>query len=95
MTKAEFEMYRFNVNFPVCNPKLFAWVNGAEFVKTALVFNSFSNSKLMFCFTNPIVRVILSVLFLLLETVNEIARAIFQKCVTPVECTRFFLSLGS
>jgi hypothetical protein len=24
VTKAEFEMYRFNVNFPVYNPKLFA-----------------------------------------------------------------------
>lgn len=46
MTKTEFEMYRFNVNFPVYNPKLFACVNGGEFVKTALFFNSFSNSRI-------------------------------------------------
>lgn len=26
VTKAEFEMYRFNVNFPVYDPKLFACV---------------------------------------------------------------------
>ena len=45
VTKAKFEMYRFNVKFPVCYPKLLARVNGGEFVKTALFFNSFSNSK--------------------------------------------------
>lgn len=63
VTKAEFEMYRFNVNFRVYSPKLFAGVNGDEFVKTALLFNSSSNSKLMACFTSSIMRVILSVLF--------------------------------
>ena len=63
VTKAEFEMYRFDVDFPVCNPKLFACVNGRELVKTALLFNSFSNSKLMCYFTSSVMRVSLSVLF--------------------------------
>ena len=73
MTKAEFEMYRFDVKFPVCNPKLFACVNGGEFVKTALFLNPFSNAKLMFYFTSSVIRVILETVT---ETVTEIARAI-------------------
>ena len=95
VTKAEFEMYRFNVKFPVYNLKLFACANGGEFVKTALFFNSFSNSRISVL----LIRVTLSDQFYLLhlETVTEIARAIFKlniKCVTPVHRS-FFLSLGS
>ena len=88
MTKAEFEMYRLNVNFPVCNPKLFAGVNGCEFVKTALFFNSFSNSKLLFYFTSCVMRVTLSVLFFASRNGHRNSPRNIQldmKCVTLVQ----------
>lgn len=89
VTKAEFEMYRFDVDFPVCNLKLFACVNGGEFVKTALLFNSFSNSKLMCYFTSSVMRVSLSVLFFTSRNGHRNSPRNIQqlkmKCVTLVQ----------
>lgn len=63
MIKVEFEMYCFDVDFFVCNLKLFVCVNGGEFVKMVLFFNFFSNLKLMCYFISFVMRVSFLVLF--------------------------------